>query len=65
VQDNLLLHSTDVVTLILENSAEVFVCGDANNMAKDVKQAFVKAIETEKGKLKALINFIDVFVSVV
>ncbi|KAK2155313.1 hypothetical protein LSH36_243g04004 [Paralvinella palmiformis] len=49
VQDNLLLHSTDVVTLILENSAEVFVCGDANNMAKDVKQAFVKAIETEKG----------------
>ena len=50
VQDNMLLYSQDIVTLILEKGSEVFVCGDANNMAKDVKQAFVKMIQSERGR---------------
>ncbi|KAJ8306916.1 hypothetical protein KUTeg_015000 [Tegillarca granosa] len=47
VQDNLLLHSSEVMTL-LESDAMVYVCGDAKNMAKDVNEAFLQIIQKER-----------------
>ncbi|KAJ8311185.1 hypothetical protein KUTeg_011262 [Tegillarca granosa] len=47
VQDNLLLHSSEVMTL-LESDAIVYVCGDAKNMAKDVNEAFLQIIQKER-----------------
>ncbi|KAL3837612.1 hypothetical protein ACJMK2_022958 [Sinanodonta woodiana] len=40
VQDNIRLHREEIVKLLEEKNAQVFVCGDAKNMAKDVNQAF-------------------------
>ena len=47
VQDNLRLHRTTVVELLLLKNAVFYVCGDARNMAKDVRQCIVELIASE------------------
>jgi methionine synthase reductase len=51
VQDNLRLHGAEVVSLIEERNAVIYVCGDAKNMAKDVNQAFIDIFAKCKGLL--------------
>ena len=47
VQDNLRLHKAAVVDLLLRKNAIFYVCGDAKNMAKDVRQCLVELIASE------------------
>ncbi|XP_045209128.2 methionine synthase reductase-like [Mercenaria mercenaria] len=49
VQDNLRSHGAEIVSLIEEKGAIVYVCGDAKNMAKDVNQAFIDIFSQCKG----------------
>jgi len=49
VQDNIKLHGKDIVKLIEEKGAVVYVCGDAKHMARDVLQAFSEIFAKEKG----------------
>ncbi|CAG0884753.1 unnamed protein product [Darwinula stevensoni] len=49
VQDNMRLHSKELVDLITEQGATVYICGDAHNMAKDVQSCFLDIIAQEKG----------------
>lgn len=49
VQDNIRAHGEELVKLISEEGAIVYVCGDAKNMAKDVNQAFVDIFAQVKG----------------
>ena len=50
VQDNMRRHGSDLVTLIQDKGACVYVCGDAKNMAKDVNEAFVDIFAEHKGR---------------
>ncbi|XP_064103579.1 methionine synthase reductase-like [Macrobrachium nipponense] len=45
VQDNIKLYGADLVSLIVDKRAIVYVCGDAKNMAKDVFEAFTSILE--------------------
>uniref|UniRef100_H2YB53 Methionine synthase reductase n=1 Tax=Ciona savignyi TaxID=51511 RepID=H2YB53_CIOSA len=47
VQDSLTLHKNDIVKLLLEDKAVFFVCGDARNMAKDVRNCLINLIAIE------------------
>lgn len=49
VQDNIRGHGTELVELIDNSGAVVYVCGDAKNMARDVNQAFIDIFSTVKG----------------
>ena len=49
VQDNICIHGDDLVTLITNQRAQVYVCGDATNMAKGVRQAFIEILRKHKG----------------
>lgn len=49
VQDNIRSHGTEIVHLLDNDRAIVYVCGDATNMAKDVNDAFVDVYTKEKG----------------
>lgn len=49
VQENIRAHGAELVKLIVEKEAIVYVCGDAKNMAKDVNQAFIDIFATVKG----------------
>lgn len=40
--------------LIDEDNAVIYVCGDADNMAKDVNQAFIDVFSEHKGKTSQL-----------
>ncbi|XP_064459567.1 methionine synthase reductase-like [Ornithodoros turicata] len=44
VQDSLRQHKEDVSELIVKGGARVFVCGDAKNMANEVRTAFCEAL---------------------
>ncbi|MDP4005235.1 sulfite reductase flavoprotein subunit alpha [Methylobacterium sp. NEAU K] len=48
VQDRITQHAAELVSW-LDGGAHFYVCGDAKNMAKDVRVALVKAYETSKG----------------
>ncbi len=51
--------SDEIYRLLEEESAIVYVCGDAKGMARDVTQAFVSIIAEKKGVYKAsLLKFI-------
>ncbi|KAH3826153.1 hypothetical protein DPMN_128049 [Dreissena polymorpha] len=52
VQDNMRRHGGDLVTLIQDKGACVYVCGDARNMAKDVNETFVDIFAEHKGLTK-------------
>ncbi|MGU3546364.1 diflavin oxidoreductase [Methylobacterium sp. A52T] len=47
VQDRITQHAQELVSW-LDGGAHLYVCGDAKNMAKDVRAALVKAYETAK-----------------
>lgn len=49
VQDNIKENGKKIANLICEKNACVYVCGDANNMAKDVMQAFCYILEMHEG----------------
>ena len=48
VQDNIRVHGSSLVPLIVDKKAIIYVCGDAKNMAKDVFEAFVSVLELNK-----------------
>ena len=48
VQDRIDAHAAEVVEW-LDGGAQFYVCGDAKNMAKDVRAAVVRAFQTVKG----------------
>ena len=48
-QDVINQHQAQIVKLVMSKGGFVFVCGDANNMAKDVMNAFTVAIQTVQG----------------
>ncbi len=48
VQDRITQHAAELVSW-LDGGAHLYVCGDAKNMARDVRAAVVKAYETTKG----------------
>ncbi|XP_069956956.1 methionine synthase reductase-like [Cherax quadricarinatus] len=45
VQDNILKHGAALASLLVNEGAVVYVCGDAHNMAKDVFEAFVSILQ--------------------
>ena len=47
VQDNLRLHKNNMVDLLLNKNAVFYVCGDARNMAKDVRRCLIEIIASE------------------
>ncbi|MDX1537180.1 assimilatory sulfite reductase (NADPH) flavoprotein subunit [Arsukibacterium sp.] len=49
VQDKLRKHAAEVYQW-LEQGAHVYICGDANRMAKDVHQALLEIIQQQGGK---------------
>ncbi|XP_062566305.1 methionine synthase reductase-like [Saccostrea cucullata] len=49
VQDNILKHADQVLDLIENRNAVIYVCGDAKNMAKDVNQAFMTILQEKRG----------------
>ena len=49
VQDKLRQHGSDVWQW-LQNGAHLYICGDANRMAKDVQQALVDIVQQYGGK---------------
>ena len=50
VQDNVRCHASQMFRLIDKEEAVVFVCGDANHMAKDVMNAFVDIVMSLQGR---------------
>ena len=49
VQDSLKTHGQHVTDLIYNKSANIYICGDASNMAKNVNQTFVDILQKHKG----------------
>ena len=49
VQDNLRSHATEVAEQLFNKQAVVYVCGDADNMAKNVFDAFLEITQEYKG----------------
>nr|XP_057915860.1 methionine synthase reductase isoform X2 [Doryrhamphus excisus]XP_057915861.1 methionine synthase reductase isoform X2 [Doryrhamphus excisus]XP_057915862.1 methionine synthase reductase isoform X2 [Doryrhamphus excisus] len=47
VQHNLLLHSHDIVDILLKRHGCFYVCGDAKNMAKDVNDTLLEMMKSE------------------
>ena len=41
-------RSKDIVRLLLDEGAYLYICGDGNHMAKDVHSAIIDALVTEK-----------------
>ncbi|XP_077789689.1 methionine synthase reductase isoform X1 [Podarcis muralis] len=56
VQDNLRLYCKEVSRILLQGKGHFYLCGDAKNMAKDVNDALVDILTSERGvdKLEAL-----------
>lgn len=51
VQHNIVLHGEQLVELLEQQGAVVYVCGDAKNMARDVNEAFIEIFAKHKGKM--------------
>lgn len=49
VQHSIHSYAADLVKLLDEKGAIVYVCGDARNMAKDVNAAFETVLQEQKG----------------
>lgn len=49
VQDNLRGQATEVAELVLNKGAVVYICGDADNMAKNVFDTFLDIVQEFKG----------------
>lgn len=49
VQDSIRENAEQVLQLIDNQKAVIYVCGDAKNMAKDVNQTFMTIMQEEKG----------------
>lgn len=49
VQDNIRRNAEQVLQLIDNQKAVIYVCGDAKNMAKDVNQTFMTMLQEKKG----------------
>ena len=49
VQDNLRRHSPEVAEQVFNKGAVVYVCGDADNMAKNVYDTFLDIVQEYKG----------------
>lgn len=49
VQDNLRRHSTEVAQQVFEKGAVVYICGDADNMARNVYDTFLEIVKEYKG----------------
>ena len=47
---NLMEEAADEIWQWLENGAAVYMCGDANRMAKDVEKALLNIIATKGGR---------------
>ncbi|XP_054621064.1 methionine synthase reductase isoform X2 [Dunckerocampus dactyliophorus] len=47
VQHNLLLHSHDIIDILLKHHGCLYVCGDAKNMAKDVNDTLMEMMKAE------------------
>ncbi|XP_034562372.1 methionine synthase reductase isoform X2 [Notolabrus celidotus] len=47
VQDNLLINRQHVMEVLLQQKGYLFVCGDAENMAKDVNNTLIEMIKAE------------------
>ncbi|KJE94391.1 5-methyltetrahydrofolate-homocysteine methyltransferase reductase [Capsaspora owczarzaki ATCC 30864] len=50
VQDNMLLHYTEVLDGMMRHDGVLFVCGDAKNMAKDVHDTLGKLLVLHEGQ---------------
>ena len=48
VQDNIYKNAEEVLDLIENKKAVIYVCGDAKNMAKDVNQSFMSILQEKK-----------------
>ena len=48
VQDNLRSHAAEVADLVFNNGAVVYICGDADNMAKNVYDTFLEIVQEYK-----------------
>ena len=48
VQDLMSAQGADLITWLLDDSAHVYVCGDAKNMAKDVFEKFIAILMKER-----------------
>ena len=48
VQDNLRRHSAEVAQLVFEKGAVVYICGDADNMARNVYDTFLEIVKEYK-----------------
>lgn len=49
VQDNLRSHAAEVAEQVLNKGAVVYICGDADNMARNVFDTFLEVIQEFKG----------------
>jgi len=49
VQDNLRSHAAEVADQVFNKGAVVYVCGDADNMAKNVFDTFLEIVQEYKG----------------
>nr|XP_039256966.1 methionine synthase reductase-like [Styela clava] len=47
VQDNLELYSNEIFDLLWRRDANFYVCGDAKNMAKDVRETLIQILSKE------------------
>ncbi|XP_066532662.1 methionine synthase reductase [Hoplias malabaricus] len=56
VQHQMLLHSKNIVSILLAKNGCLYVCGDAKNMAKDVNDALMEmiAVELQLDKLESM-----------
>ena len=52
VQDRIRENGKELVRLITEEDAVVYLCGDAKNMAPDVKAAWIKIFEKFGGEFQ-------------
>jgi len=54
VTDLLRQQSQTIADLMMSQSAVIYVCGDAQNMAKDVNTTITQIIQQEKGWFSAI-----------
>jgi sulfite reductase alpha subunit-like flavoprotein len=45
-------NKEEVITTLFDNGGYLYVCGDAKNMAKNVREVVTRCVEAVKGKIK-------------